>query len=457
MKTGVAELAQARDEAGAKSVIDKVYEGASASSDEHDAVSVTEGPSFSGTLATLAPSRTQGASGKSLAELEASSHDRSLPFAERASAVQAIAGLKTDEAKAVLRAFGRADPEAGAVDYEVSRKALQALAGLGEVTSLPPVSARHAAEILKSLSKDKPAAAVFDYDDTLERNQRQASARTAAALKAVSDAGVRTMILTARSDRPDDIVGKTVLESLSTLSPEQKAGLVLGASRGARVLVFDRKGSARLVSVEPTWTEAERRGIAEAGRIVKARYGEALVERVGELTDYSFSLFLPVGTSPEEVGAAAALLEMELSKRGIKPAAVSGRVARNPSRPSFVVVSKYDKSLGIGLLMGSLDHWTRLRKIVRRLPKALWGLAVRLSERVSSAPVPGDRILMVGDHFFGSRVEDLNMTKAAPGGLSLAVGGTADPRVERVFVWPSHGHAATQEIMGALASSSPAD
>ncbi|MFA6317295.1 MAG: hypothetical protein WC943_07745 [Elusimicrobiota bacterium] len=464
LKTGVSGLVEARDEEGKQAALDQVYEDADLLAGAEAAVSAV--PSFSaqasafqtsGRLASFSASPADAAAGvpaKSLLELEAIANDPSVSFQDRVSAVTAIAKAGGDEAKASLKSLGRADPEAGAQDYEVKRKALQALASLGEVVSLPPVSRQHADEILRSLRDDKPEAAAFDYDDTLERNQRQASPETGAALKAVTDAGVELMILTARSDRAEDMSGETVLDSLATLAPEQKKGLVIGASRGARVLVFDSKGSAQVVSKQDPWTESERKSILEASAVVKARYGQALVERAGEITDFSFTLFLPVGTSRSGVAAATSLLERELSWRGVRPAAISGRNSRNPSRPSFIVVSKYDKSLGIKLLASGRDHLVRLREIHQRLPERLRGLASKLSAKFPSVPVPGRKILMVGDHFFDSRVEDLNMTKAAPEGLALAVGGTADPRVERVFVWPSHGHAATQEIMAALAAKS---
>jgi hypothetical protein len=449
LQAGAQKLSAAPSQEEQGAVLDQVYTGTKKSAEASDAVSV---PELSGSAA-LAPTLTPSvpAAQKSVSELQASANDSSLSYDKRVEAVSAIAALATDEAKVSLKAIGQANPEGGAVDYEVKRKALQALAGLGEVVSLPPVSRAHADEILKSLTADKPKAAIFDYDDTLERNSVRASPETAAALKAAVDAGVDAAILTARSDREEDHKGTTVIDSLSTLAPEQKAGLTLGTNRGARMLVFDKKGEPRLLEQAPAWTEAERAAIRAAAAVVKARYGEALFEgKVGELSDWTFSMFLPVGTSHEDVAAAAELLRSELAARGIARE-VSGRNAFNPKNPSYLVLAKIDKSYGVERLRSNGDFYGRMRDVAQKLPAGLQGLGSKIAGLLPRSTVPASKTLLVGDHFFGSRVEDLNMTKGAPGALALAVGGVADPRAERVFLWPSKGHAATQEILGALA------
>ncbi|MBI5240750.1 MAG: hypothetical protein HY926_09780 [Elusimicrobia bacterium] len=450
LRIGAQQLSAAPSQEEKGAVLDQVYAGAAKSAAGSDAVSVPELSASAALTPTL--SAPVSASRKSVSELQAVANDSARPFAERVEAVSAIAALATDEAKTSLKAIGQANPEGSAVDYEVKRKALRDLAGLGEVVSLPAVSRAHADDILKSLAADKPHAAIFDYDDTLERNQKRASPETAAALKAAADAGVETAVLTARSDREsDNLKGVTVLDSLSTLTPEQKAGLVVGSNRGARLLVFDQKGEPRLLSQAPAWTEAERSAIQEAAVIVRARYGEAMFEgKVGELTDWSYSYYLPVGLSAEDVRAAAQLLQSELAKRGLERE-VSGRMAFNPRNPAYLVLAKIDKSYGVEQLRKNGDFFGRMQDVVQKLPGRLQGLGTKLVGLLPRSTAPASKTLLVGDHFFGSRVEDLNMTKGAPGALALAVGGVADPRTERVFVWPSKGHAATQEILGALA------
>ncbi|MCX5795636.1 MAG: hypothetical protein NTY77_09100 [Elusimicrobia bacterium] len=448
LQAGADKLAKAPAESEKKTVLDEVYAGAKKSADAAGAVTV---PELSGTAAlTSGLTAAVPASQKSVAELQAVANDTARPFAERVDAVKAIAAVADEPAKASLKSIGQANPEGNAVDYEVKRKALQSLAQLGEVVSLPAISRAHADEILKTLSADKPQAAIFDYDGTLEANQVKASAETAAALKASADAGVDTMVLTARSDLPGDLKGSTVLESLSTLTPEQKAGLVVGSNRGSRMLVFDKKGGGRLIYAAPVWTSQEREAIGAVAAEVKARYGEAAFKgKVGQMTDYGYSLFLPVGTSAADVEAASEMLRAGLAERGVK-ADVEGRTALNPRNPSYLVVSKFNKSHGVEMMRKNSDLYGRMRDVVQKLPGKLQGLGTKIVAVLPRSAVPESKTIVVGDHMFGMRSEDLDMAKAAPKGMALAVGGTADPRAERVFVWPTQGHAATQEILGAL-------
>ena len=448
LQAGVEKLSHAPAGSETKTVLDEVYTGAQKSVDPAGAVVVLE---LSGSavltpaLAAVTPS-----SQKSVSELQAVANDCGRPFDERVAAVSAIAAKADGEVKAGLKSIGRANPDGSATDYEVKRKALQALAGLGEVVSLPPVSRAHADEILRSLSLDKPQAAIFDYDGTLEANQVPASAETAEALKASADAGVETMILTARSDRVADHMGSSILESLSTLTPEQKRGLVVGSNRGSRLLIFDDKGDARLIDASPVWTAQEREAINVLAAEVKARYGEVAFQgQTGQMTDYGYSLYLPVGARSADVDAAAQLMREGLARRGM-PVKVEGRTAANPRNPSYLVVSKFDKSHGVELLRKNRDLYPRIRDVLQKLPVKLQGLGIKLVGLLPRSTVPQSRTLVVGDHLFGMRTEDLDMHTAAPHGLALAVGGEGDPRPERVFVWPTRGHAATQEILGAL-------
>ena len=449
LQSGAERLSKAPADNDKKSVLDEVYAGDHKPAQSADAVSV---PELSGSAA-LTPALTAAvpASPKSVAELQTVANDTARSFAERVAAVSAIAAVADGEAKAGLKSIGRANPDGSATDYEVKRKALQALAGLGEVVSLPPVSRAHADEILKSLAADKPQAAAFDYDDTLESNQVPASPETAAALKAASDAGVETMILTSRSDRAGDFGrAATVLDSLNTLTPEQKAGLVVGSNRGSRVLVFDDKGEARLIHAAPAWTVAERAALDAAAAEVKARYGQVASNDDSQgPSDYSYSLYLPAGLSAQDLEAAADLMRAGLAARGVK-AEIEGRSARNPRNPAYLSIVKFGKSEGVRLLRQNRDYYPRLRDVVQKLPASLQGVGTKLVGLLPRSLVPESKILVVGDHLFGTRTEDLDMHKAAPGGLALAVGGTADPRAEHVFVWPTEGHAATQEILGAL-------
>ena len=100
--------------------------------------------------------------------------------------------------------------------------------------------------------------------------------------------------------------------------------------------------------------------------------------------------------------------------------------------------------------MRNRDLYARMRYIFQNAPALLHGVGVMLARTLARRTVRQSETVVVGDHFFGTRTDDLDMLQAAPDALALAVGGSADPRAERVFVWPTKGHAATQEILGAL-------
>ena len=73
-------------------------------------------------------------------------------------------------------------------------------------------------------------------------------------------------------------------------------------------------------------------------------------------------------------------------------------------------------------------------------------------KRLPSRPVAADKVVAVGDYFLGERDADGPMLKGAPGALGLAVGGTANPDYDNVFVMPARGHATTLEIANAIAA-----
>ncbi len=239
---------------------------------------------------------------------------------------------------------------------------MKLLAERGVVLSLPPMSKAHAEQVLQKLSAEKPEAAVFDYDDTLEPQEQAVSPETAAALSAVADNGIETMILTARSDA-------SILESLAALTPAQKAKLAVGSQRGARIAVFGKDGQASVVR--------------------------------------------------EEQGAA-----------------------------------QVDKSLGVRALRAESAFYARARDVLRFVPKALRGWAMKLVARLPKRSIPAVSVVLVGDHFEGAESIDGAMIEGAPGALALSVGGYADPRLENVFVWPERGPAGTKRIMEALAKKS---
>ncbi|MBI3299639.1 MAG: hypothetical protein HYZ75_15850 [Elusimicrobia bacterium] len=93
----------------------------------------------------------------------------------------------------------------------------------------------------------------------------------------------------------------------------------------------------------------------------------------------------------------------------------------------------------------------RLKVLMRRgLPAKAAARVLAWLKRLPETPVPGAKVLVVGDQFFGQRTTDADMSRGAPGALSIAVGLKGDPRLDKLFVWPTEGHAASMEVLGAL-------
>ncbi|MFA6002623.1 MAG: hypothetical protein WC881_01000 [Elusimicrobiota bacterium] len=443
LQRGAERLSRASDGGEKGAVLGEIYTGAKPAAFDADAV---RGRVSDASRTTL--SKSSAAEPEALPLLVATANDSQRSLPERFAAVAGIAAVGGEAARASLKAVGRANPEGGAADYEVKRKALHALADLGEVVSLPPVSRAHADAILKELTATKPEAAIFDYDGTLEPTQDRISPETAQALQSVSDAGVETMILTARSDWDGD----SVHDSLRPLTAGQKAGLVVGAERGARLSIYDASGQPRIVNTAPAWTADERSAVQDALDQVKAAHGQGLRDGRSEIvSDYGYTLYLPPAITREGLQAALEQVSETLRARGVT-AVVTAILDSSYYQLPVVLVSKYDKAYGVKLMRRDLGVYMRLRDIVRKLPAGLQRAASGLARILPHAAASSEKTLVVGDQFLGARADDAKMLAGAPGAMALAVGGTADPRLERAFVWPTQGHAATQEIMAALSS-----
>lgn len=450
LRQGVETIEAARTDSAQERGVAQIYEGrAFESADWSLSLPGAEGPAAGAVSAPdLAP--------KSVSDLQASASDSKTPEADRRSAVAALAKKDSDEARAALEAVGTSNPEGGATDYEIKRAALKALAEQGKVVSLPAVSRAHADEILAKLRAEKPDAAVFDYDGTLEEYQTQAAADTGAALKSVADAGIETMILTDRPSVGRRDKSESILYSIENFKPEEKAAITVGSNRGAEIALFNAKaGKWETIREEPGWSDVEQKAVAEASAEVGRQFGtQEYKGKTENISPYGYARFLPIGLPEEQVKAAARLFQSELDKRGIK-LEVLGRTASKATDPPYLSTSKIDKALGIGLLRANRAHWNRLRDVLKfGLGRWLSPLG-RLLGRLPADPIAAKSMVVVGDHFFGTKIVDAPMVKGAPGALALSVGALADPRLENVFVWPAKGKAATQEIMGALAARAP--
>lgn len=367
-------------------------------------------------------------------DLQAAASDSSKPADERSSAVKALAERGEKDS---LKAVGSSNPEGGAADYEIKRQALRALADLGEVVSLPPVSAKHAQEILSQISSNKPGLAVFDYDGTLAPYKEKIAPETAKSMAEASKE-VPTAILT---DRPD------VQESISEMTPAQKSSLLIAENRGARISIYEKDGKSNLVRQEPVLTSRQISSLQNAADNVKAAYGaQEYKGKTQDLSDYGFAVFLPIGMSREKVAEAAAAFKAEVGAEFD----VVGRNAYKPEDPPYITVSKLDKSLGVALLRRQASFMDRLRSA----PKALRRFVLKPK---ASDLVAAKSTLLVGDHFFGQRTVDSEMIKGAPGALAIAVGGQADPRLDNIFVWPTQGAEGSRQILGALAKKNGGD
>jgi len=370
--------------------------------------------------------------------LERRAVDSTLPLDQRRSALGLLAvvhnpGMQglTAEGVAALERVASANPDGGAADYEVHRAALRALADAGVVKSLRPISRAHADAILAKLAVSKPKAAVFDYDDTLAPFREPVSPEIAAGLAASNDAGVRTAILTDRPDVKKSERDASIIDSLTPMTPEQKAKLLVGADSGARLVSFDAAGAPVLArDANLRFTDAERAAIEAASAATAEKFGRYEYNGKEEnLGDFKWVRFLPLGMSAETVQDAARFMQAELDRARVN-ITVAGRNAADPKNPSYLTISLLDKTVGI---------------------KALRETFAKDGVETAAA----ESMLLVGDSFFGTRTVDSDMAKAAPGALTIAVGGVADPRVENAFVWPTKGQQASAEILNALGKPVP--
>ena len=444
LRAGAGEIAAAqgaRSEAGVSQTLESMFTGGKAAAASFGEVA----GGVSGGQAPLAP--------LPLDELKTIARDSKKPEADRQAAVKAIADRSSDASKLALEEIGT-ERGGGPADYEIKRLALRRLADQGKVVSLPPVSDEHAAALLDKLSKEKPEVAAFDYDGTLEKSGAPASAQTGAALKTLADSGVQTMILTDRSvfGRRQGDVG--ILDSLSTLTPAQKAAISVGANRGARILAFDAEGNPQTVAQSDPWTSEQRIAVEGSAREVASAYGVAQGDKDATLTtDYDFAVFFPKSVDDAAAAQAGRRLETRLAELGIPASVVPRRMNEHEGGQAYLTVSKYDKSLGSSRLRALRETLDRFRD-AERLPKSLRSLARKLLAKLPSKPVPAASALLVGDHFFGPRGIDAGMIKGAPGALAISVGGTADPRLDNAFVWNKQGREGSLELM--RAASGPA-
>lgn len=392
-----------------------------------------------------------------LAQLEQAALDQSKPLDERLAAVESLAAERSEAVRAALARVAEAHPEGGAQDYEVHRAARRNLAEkFDELRSLRPMSEAHEAELLAGLEVE---VAVFDYDDTLEAHIAPISAETGAGLAAAQANGVDTVILTDRPDRRRHEKDTSIHDSLAGLDAAAKAGLTVISDKGTKTSLYDRQGQPVVVQEEiVAWTAAERAAILAAAEPLREKYGEQEYPAgSGErqhLNDFSFVRFLPLGTAPERVEEAAEFFEAALITRGMKGYDVVGRTPAKADNPAYLLVSKTDKSIGVARTRATRRYLDQMRDALRfGFSGRVLALARRAFSLFPKRPVPGRKLLLVGDQMMGQgagKGTDEFMLKGAPEAVALGVGGTADPRHKNAFLLRGKGKAATLRVLAAL-------
>ncbi|MBI4387090.1 MAG: hypothetical protein HY551_06885 [Elusimicrobia bacterium] len=344
--------------------------------------------------------------------------------------------------------------------YDALRDDLSLIAEkTGIVASLPVVSETVFNWLLERASRK---SVVFsDFDDTLDLYNAVASAETVARILAVREAGKQMVIITDRPYKEErDPEEVTILESLESIPARLREGIILGAGRGGSVLRYGADGKAQLLYEEPPLAVVEVEKIRQAAEGVKARLAELGTELhdgsggiPGEsYLSYSYSMMLKAGTPQSAVLAAAQLLREELSRRGIAYK-VTARLANDPVKPPYIMLSKLDKSVAVRHIVERLKisaddvvivgdgmfapKWVELKEILPDVAAA----AQRAGLDLRKAP----------EKLTGNDT-DRNMELGLPGALTLSVGGTADPRMKNAFVLPGKGPAATRRLLDAVAS-----
>lgn len=158
--------------------------------------------------------------GSAEGRLAAQAADPEASFSERVEAARSLLRLG-DRAKPALATLR----QAGALDYEVKREALRALAQHGRLQGLPQVTPLHAAELLAS----RPEAVVFGPGTWMGKDAEASGA----ALSGLAKTGIETTVLG----------GRQAVEALPLKTRTEISAIVKG-----RVAVFDAEGDARAVN-----------------------------------------------------------------------------------------------------------------------------------------------------------------------------------------------------------------
>lgn len=328
------------------------------------------------------------------------------------------------------------------IGYAIHRRLLRAVEALGGGRH----SLRPAGEALSQLkiSAAGGARAVFsDLDQTLldsnGKFDNAVDAETVAAIAKVRAAGKTVDVI---SDRPE-----SVFESLKSLPAELKAGMYVAVDSGGRVYRYGADGEPALVYEAPKMSDADKAVLAKAGKAAIARFGSVKAETLAEEPEswrpYTYTIKFKVGSTWEQVREAGALLREELKRAG-SPLTATARMAKDPSNPSYVVVSVNTKA--------NASKWIAERRGLKASEIVLLGDGMY-------QPAPGGVALKAFGERVGGRAlaeqgngNDAAMLDGVPGARMFSVGGTGDPNRKGLVVLSKSGPAASREVLLSVAA-----
>ena len=335
--------------------------------------------------------------------------------------------------------------------YGLRRFLLKSVAALtGAVYSLPSAGPAITAKLIAQAADKR--VVLSDYDDTLASYNQVLPQELVEAVQAVRAAGKDFVVISDRGDepRPHQL---SVFESLASLPVETRAGMYVAANSGGRVYRYDEKGEPVRLFEVPALDEAAKAHVASAAESTKTRLKEIGAEQhqadgknpAESWGTYGYALMLKVGSSEAQVRGAAAILDEELAKNGLK-VEVNPRFAKDPANPPYINFSIVTKEASAGYIARALKAESKDVLVIgdsmyapHEAKKALW--LTRLAARVSGRDLPKT-----------GNATDRNMEKAVPGALTLGVGTTGDPRASNLWVLDGKGPEVTRRVLMSVAS-----
>ncbi len=350
----------------------------------------------------------------------------------------------------------RADVGAQRKAYDKTRAALAAIATAhGVVASLPMMPARLESSIREEASYK---SVIFsDIDDTLDKFNSVFSPETVKSIQGLKRAGKTLVAITDRPDKAKEGSStKSAFESFSSVPNADKAGMILATNGGGKIYQFDENGEGKLIYSEPELDAETRAKVnASADVVLKAMETKGVGLKANSAGPFGHSIIFTIGTKMTDVKELAHLMESEMKSRGLD-FEVEPREAKNPTvDPPYITFSKLNKSLAV-------KHVAELKKISMEDSVIIGDSMYKPNPDAKASPeivaraeaLSGQKIPLTGN------MVDRNMELAMPGALTIAVGGSADPRMSNVWVMNVAkdaggrymGPVATREILDAMAS-----